>query len=58
MDDGTLDDLIRKVEIVLYTEAQRNQGKFKNRELIRYSIKEVCDILRENKDYLMGAQEE
>lgn len=47
-----MDDLIRKIELILIETGQHDTDKFKLGEIIRYAPYEVAEILREHVDEL------
>ena len=46
------EELIRKIELILI-ETGQNDKKFKLGEIIKYSPREVADILRKHKDEII-----
>ena len=50
--NSTMNDLIRKIELILIETGQHDKEKFKLGELIRYTPYEVAEILRSHVDEL------
>ena len=50
-----MDELIRKIELILIEAGQNDTEKFKLGEIIRYAPYEISEILREHIDELRNA---